>query len=73
MAVLQRTELEQSPLADLHALAAEVGIEGFRRLRREELVEVLSGEPAGSSAGRGRSSGRGRSADEPALSSKPLS
>jgi len=71
VAVLQRTELEQSPLADLHALAAEVGIEGFRRLRREELVEVLSGEPAGSSAGRGRSSGRGRSANESAPASKP--
>jgi transcription termination factor Rho len=66
VAVLQRTELEQSPLADLHALAAEVGIEGFRRLRREELIDVLSGESGGSSGGRGRSSGRGRSAAQPA-------
>ncbi len=29
MAVLNRTDLEQSPLADLHTLAADLGIEGF--------------------------------------------
>jgi transcription termination factor Rho len=34
MAVIARGELEQSPLADLHAIASELGIEGFRRLRR---------------------------------------
>jgi len=41
--VLQREELEQSPLADLHALASELGIEGYRRLRREELVQAILG------------------------------
>ena len=41
MAVLNRTELEASPLADLHAIAAELGVEGFRRLRREELVAAI--------------------------------
>jgi transcription termination factor Rho len=41
MAVLDRGELERSPLADLHAIAAELGVEGFRRLRREELVTAI--------------------------------
>src|SRR5215211_3662520 len=45
MPVLDKNELEQSPLADLHAIASEVGIEGYRRLRREDLIEaILSGE-----------------------------
>ena len=30
MPVLQRNELEASPLADLHAIASELGLEGFR-------------------------------------------
>jgi transcription termination factor Rho len=41
MAVLNRTELERSPLADLHAIASELGVEGFRRLRRDELVDAI--------------------------------
>ncbi|HEX8073418.1 MAG TPA: Rho termination factor N-terminal domain-containing protein [Thermoleophilaceae bacterium] len=43
MTILDRAELEQSPLADLHAIASELGIEGYRRLRREELIDVLMG------------------------------
>ena len=50
MAVLERTELEQSPLADLHAIASELGTEGFRRLRREELIRLLAGEAADEAA-----------------------
>ena len=41
MPVLDRGELERSPLADLHAIAAELGVEGFRRLRREDLVAAI--------------------------------
>jgi transcription termination factor Rho len=45
MPVLDRNELEQSPLADLHAIASELGIEGYRRLRRDDLIDaLLSGE-----------------------------
>src|SRR5829696_4172120 len=45
MPVLDRNELEQSPLADLHAIASEIGIEGYRRLRRDDLIDaLLSGE-----------------------------
>src|SRR5207244_2540568 len=34
MSVLDRSSLEDSPLADLHALASELGIDGYRRLRK---------------------------------------
>src|SRR3954470_10300951 len=44
MPALDRKELEESPLSDLHAIASELGIEGYRRLRREELIEALAGE-----------------------------
>ena len=43
MPVLDRKELEESPLSDLHAIASELGIEGYRRLRREELIDALAG------------------------------
>ncbi|HEX4106579.1 MAG TPA: Rho termination factor N-terminal domain-containing protein [Solirubrobacteraceae bacterium] len=44
MSILQRAELEASPLADLHALAGQMAIDGFRRLRREDLIDALLGE-----------------------------
>ncbi|HEX8854330.1 MAG TPA: Rho termination factor N-terminal domain-containing protein [Thermoleophilaceae bacterium] len=50
MSVLDRKELEQSPLADLHAIAAEVGVEGFRRLRRDDLIAAILGEAGGDGA-----------------------
>jgi transcription termination factor Rho len=46
MAVLQRSELNDSPLADLHAIADQIGLEGFRRLRKAELIDAILGEPA---------------------------
>jgi transcription termination factor Rho len=53
MSVLDRSELEASPLADLHAIADQIGLEGFRRLRKAELIDVILGGPAtgGSSGG----------------------
>jgi transcription termination factor Rho len=41
MTVLTRDVLEQSTLADLHALAGELAIDGFRKLRRETLVDTI--------------------------------
>lgn len=38
---LDRAELEKSPLSDLHAIASELGIEGYRRLRRGELIDSI--------------------------------
>jgi transcription termination factor Rho len=44
VSVLQRKELEESPLADLHAIASELGVEGYRALRKEDLVAAILGE-----------------------------
>jgi transcription termination factor Rho len=41
MAVLQRKELESSPLADLHAIASELGLEGFRSKRKADLIGAI--------------------------------
>ena len=49
MTVLERSELEASPLADLHAIADQVGLESFRRLRKEDLIAAIL-EHAGSAA-----------------------
>jgi transcription termination factor Rho len=49
-AVLDRSELEQSPLADLHLLANELGVDGFRRLRREELIDAIVERQSGAAA-----------------------
>jgi transcription termination factor Rho len=46
MAVLQRSELNDSSLADLHAIADQLGLEGFRRLRKADLIDAILGEPA---------------------------
>jgi transcription termination factor Rho len=47
MAVLERSELQASPLADLHAIADQLGIDGYRRLRKPELIDAIlaKGEP----------------------------
>src|SRR5215216_4773012 len=63
--VLDRSELEQSPLADLHLLANELGVDGFRRLRREELIDAILARQAGGEEEerrprRGRRGGRAR-------------
>jgi len=44
MTVLERSELEASPLADLHAIADQVGLEGFRRLRKDDLIAAILDE-----------------------------
>jgi transcription termination factor Rho len=41
MSVLQRKQLEDSPLADLHAIASELGLEGFRAMRRGDLISAI--------------------------------
>src|SRR5690349_7253057 len=77
--VLDRSALEQSPLADLHLLANELGVDGFRRLRKPELVDAILERQSGDGASapeaepaedepkrsrRGRRGGRGRRRDE---------
>jgi|SRR6188768_311140 len=55
---MNKTELESKHLAELHTLAADAGLPGYRMLRREELIEKLSdgdgnGKPARSEKPRG--------------------
>src|SRR5215216_1394721 len=49
--VLDRSALEQSPLADLHLLANELGVDGFRRLRKPELVDAILSRQSGEAVG----------------------
>jgi transcription termination factor Rho len=54
MTVLDRSELQASPLADLHVIADEIGLEGFRRLRKADLIDAILGEKdLGDSEGNG--------------------
>jgi transcription termination factor Rho len=41
MSVVDRSALEASPLADLHTIASELSIDGYRRLRRAELIDAI--------------------------------
>jgi transcription termination factor Rho len=50
MSVLDPRELQASPLADLHALAAELGLEGYRRLRKADLIDQIVAAQGGSPA-----------------------
>ncbi|HEY7256960.1 MAG TPA: Rho termination factor N-terminal domain-containing protein [Solirubrobacterales bacterium] len=60
---MTKAELESKPLAELHALAAEQGVERYRMLTKAELVDRLAdGEGAGAGgAPRPRSESRGDS------------
>src|SRR5271165_2913525 len=57
MAVLDRPDLEASPLADLHAIADQIGLEGFRRLRKAELIDAILAATPGGLKDRGESDG----------------
>jgi transcription termination factor Rho len=50
MSVLDRATLDESTLADLHAIASELSIDGYRRLRKGDLIDAIvvhqGGEPA---------------------------
>jgi transcription termination factor Rho len=70
MAILDRKELEQSPLADLHAIASELGIEGYRRLRKEALIDALMGDSPAAN-GDGDADADGESGDEPEEKPRP--
>jgi transcription termination factor Rho len=53
MAVLDRSSLEESPPADLHVIARELGLDGFRRLRKADLIAAIlerQGGDAGAAA-----------------------
>ncbi len=43
MPVISRSALESSSLADLHEIGSELGLDGFRRLRKADLVDAIIG------------------------------
>ena len=52
MSILDRSALEESPLADLHAIASELSIDGYRRLRRPELINAILERQGGETGSR---------------------
>ncbi|MBV8218768.1 MAG: Rho termination factor N-terminal domain-containing protein [Solirubrobacterales bacterium] len=50
MSILDRDALAASPLADLHALASELSIDGYRRLRKDALIDAIIARQGGSPA-----------------------
>src|SRR5690348_17453171 len=61
---MTRAELESKPLAELHALAAERGVDRYRMLSKAELVDQLAGGDSGGGdekAARPRNESRGDS------------
>jgi transcription termination factor Rho len=50
MSVITRSALEASPLADLHTIASELGIDGYRRLRKAALVDKIIERQGGEEA-----------------------
>jgi transcription termination factor Rho len=47
MSVLDRAALEASPLADLHAIASELSLDGYRRLRKADLIDAIIAQQGG--------------------------
>jgi len=41
MSIIDRAALQASPLADLHAIASELSIDGYRRLRKKQLIDAI--------------------------------
>jgi transcription termination factor Rho len=64
--VLDRSALAESPLADLHLLANELGVDGFRRLRKLDLIDAIVAKQAGDDLARpeGGDAGGGDDDDE---------
>lgn len=50
MSVLDRATLDESTLADLHAIASELSIDGFRRLRKADLIDTIVAHQGGDEA-----------------------
>ena len=65
MSVLDRSALTESPLADLHAIASELSIDGYRRLRRPELIDAILAKQSGGEAQPARSRRRAPADEAP--------
>lgn len=47
MSVLDPAALEGSPLADLHVIADQLGVDGYRRLRKADLIDAIIAKQSG--------------------------
>ena len=70
--LLDRSALEASPLADLHAIASELSIDGYRRLRRAELIDAILNKQEGGDGADAAASDEAADA-EPASEAQPAS
>jgi transcription termination factor Rho len=74
MSVLDRATLEESTLSDLHAIATELSIDGYRRLRKGDLIDTIvvhQGGEAAPARSRSRSKGRTKPEAEPKPAGEP--
>lgn len=67
MSIINAEDLEASPLADLHAIASTLGIDGFRRLRKPDLVDAIVARQGGDAVPKRKAS----SDEAPARSERP--
>jgi transcription termination factor Rho len=58
MSIISPADLEASPLADLHALASALGIDGYRRLRKDDLADAILARQGAAVPRRARGSAR---------------
>jgi len=73
LSVLDRSSLEASPLADLHTIASELSIDGYRRLRRPDLIAAIlekqsGGEPEAAAEPEAKPARRSRARTSPSSS-----
>jgi transcription termination factor Rho len=64
MSIISPADLEASPLADLHALASALGIDGFRRLRKDELADAIRARLGAAAPRRPRAGSRRATAEQ---------
>ncbi|HWC87783.1 MAG TPA: Rho termination factor N-terminal domain-containing protein [Solirubrobacteraceae bacterium] len=73
MSVLDRSGLEESPLADLHAIASELAIDGYRRLRRADLIDSILAHQAGEEPATATAAAVAEAAEEAPKDEQPAS
>ena len=71
MSVLDRATLEESTLADLHAIASELSIDSYRRLRKGDLIDTIIAHQGGEDRLAGWTKRNGRSQPKRAGRAEP--
>ena len=70
MSILDRDALKASPLADLHALASELSIDGYRRLRKDALIDAIIARQGGAPAAEESPADEERADEEPSRATR---